>query len=99
MALPSRAVLAMLAGVLCIAAPLSSSAASSAAMTHVNRAIEAQGGEAALAGLRTIIIRGSDVASEIESSYEPGKLAKARPAAESRFVIQRDLASGNSRID
>jgi len=99
MVLPLRAVLAVLAGVLFIATPVSSFAASSAAMTHVNRAIEAQGGEAALAGLRTIVIRGSHVQYEIESSYKLGKAAEAREGSNAKFVIQRDLASGNARID
>ena len=93
-----RSMLAVLASVLAFPA-FSAPAASGAAMTHVNRAVEALGGEAALSQLRTVAIRGSDVASEIESSYEPGKLAKPRPAAESKFLIQRDLVSGSSRID
>lgn len=65
----------------------------------VNRAIEAMGGEAALAQLKTVAIRGQDVQWEIESSLEPGPRAKPRQGAESKFLIQRDLVTGDTRID
>ena len=74
-------------------------AASNAAMTQVNKAIEAQGGEAALNQLRTVAIRGSHVLWEIESSYQVGKAAEPRKGSEAKFVIQRDLTSGNARVD
>lgn len=98
MALCFRSALAAVAGVLsiCFASP---ALAASAAMTHVNRAIEAQGGEAALRELRTVAIRGSLVQYEVESSLNAGKAAEARKGSESKFVIQRDLAGGNARID
>ena len=61
-----RTALAAVAGTLSISFA-SPAPAASAAMTHVNRAIEAQGGEAALSQLRTVAIRGSLVQYEIES--------------------------------
>ena len=57
------------------------------------------GGEAALGQLRTIAVRGQDSQWEHESSYEPGPKAKSRPAGEAKFVVRRDLVSGNARID
>lgn len=65
----------------------------------VKRAVEAVGGEAALSQLKTVAIRGSDTQWEIESSLDPGKAAKPRQGSESKFLIQRDLASGDTRID
>src|SRR5687767_11214573 len=99
MSLPFRTALAFVAGVLAISFALPAPAASGGAMTHVNKAIEAQGGEAALNGLRTVAIRGSLVQNEIESSLNLGKAAELRKGSESKFFIQRDLASGNSRVD
>jgi glyoxylase-like metal-dependent hydrolase (beta-lactamase superfamily II) len=69
------------------------------AQDHVARGIDAMGGEAALAQLRTIAIRGQDSQWEHESSYEPGPKAKSRPAGEAKFVVRRDLVGGNARID
>jgi hypothetical protein len=65
----------------------------------VARGLDAMGGEAAVGQLRTIAVRGQDSQWEHESSYEPGPKAKSRPAGEAKFVIQRDLVSGNARID
>lgn len=95
MALPLRVVLLLLAGLFASAA----SAASSKAPGPVNRAVEAMGGEAALSQLKTVSIRGSDSQWELESSLTPGKAAEERQGAESKFHIQRDLTSGNARID
>ena len=91
----SRTVLALIASMLSISAL----AASNAAMNHVNRAVEAQGGEAALSQVRTVTMQGFGSAQEFESSYEPGKAAKPKAAVEFKLVVQRDLTNGNSRID
>jgi len=64
----------------------------------VARAVDAMGGEAALGQLKTVAIRGSDTVWEVESSLEPGR-TKPRKGSESKFHIQRDLASGATRID
>lgn len=69
------------------------------AQNPVARAVDALGGEAALSQLKTVAIRGSNVVHEIESSLTPGKAAEARQGSESRFFIQRDLASGAARLD
>jgi glyoxylase-like metal-dependent hydrolase (beta-lactamase superfamily II) len=90
-----RAVLA----VLLAACSAAAQAASGKALETVERAIAAMGGEAALGAIQTLAIRGEDVQWEIESSYEPGPRAKPRQGSESRFLIQRDLASGAARID
>lgn len=65
----------------------------------VGRAIKAAGGENALAQLKTVAIRGQNVAWEVESSVKPGKEAEPRQGSESKFFIQRDLAGGAARID
>ncbi len=65
----------------------------------VARGVEAMGGEAALGQLRTIAIRGQDAQWEHESAYEPGPRAKSRQAGEAKFLVQRDLVSGNARTD
>ena len=65
----------------------------------VGRAIKAAGGEAALAQMKTVAIRGQNVAWEVESSAKPGKEAQLRQGSESKFFIQRDLANGSARID
>ena len=65
----------------------------------VGKAVKAAGGENALASLRTIAIRGSNVAYEVESSLKPGKEAELRQGSESKFFVQRDLTAGSSRID
>jgi hypothetical protein len=49
--------------------------------------------------LKTIAIRGQNNFQEFESSYEPGQKAQPRPGSESKFLAQRDLASGAARID
>jgi len=97
MTLSSRAMLAGAASVFFLFP--SSSIAAAGTADPLDRAIEAQGGESALNQLRTIAIRGQDTSWEIESSYEPGKAAKPRQGAESKFFIQRDLTDANSRID
>ena len=99
MVVPFKAVLAIAAGVVAVSLASSASAASGGAMTHVNKAIEAQGGEAALNQLRTVAIRGSLVQYEVESSLNPGKAAESRKGSESKFFVQRDLAGGSSRVD
>ena len=65
----------------------------------IDQALKAMGGEAALASLKTISIRGSDQQREYESSVEPGPKAELRPAGEAKFVVQRDLTAGNARTD
>lgn len=78
---------------------VSGAAVAASSQDLVKRAIEAAGGEAALGQLKTVAIRGQNVHWEIESSLEPGKAAQPRQGSESRFFIQRDLASGAARID
>lgn len=65
----------------------------------ITRGVEAMGGEAALAQLGTVSIRGELTQWEIESSYEPGPKAKPRQGSESKFFVQREFATANSRID
>lgn len=89
----------MVLGVIASVCAFTASATSHTGMAHVNRAVEAAGGEAALNKLRTVAIRGSHVQYEIESSYQAGKAAESREGSEAKFAIQRDLASGNARID
>ena len=94
MAIPLRVALLALAGVLAPA-----TYAASKGPGPVDRAVEAMGGEAALGQLKTVAIRGSNVVYEIESSLKPGKEAESRQGSESKFFVQRDLTSGNARID
>ena len=95
MTLQPRYVLLLLAGVF----STTTLAAAGKATDPVNRAVEAMGGEAALSQLKTVAIRGSNTVQEFESSLTPGKAAESRPGSESKFFIQRDLATGAARID
>ena len=70
-----------------------------AASGPVDRALEALGGEGALAQLKTVAIRGSNTVYEIESSLTPGKGAESRPGSESKFFVQRDFGSNAARVD
>ena len=56
------------------------------------------GGEAALGQLRTIAIRGQD-ASGSTSRRTSRPERKSRQAGEAKFLVQRDLVSGNARTD
>ena len=49
--------------------------------------------------MKTVAIRGSNTVQEFESSLTPGKAAESRPGSESKFFIQRDLATSAARID
>ena len=93
-----RSVLFVLAAVFSTAA-YAASATSGKGSDPVNRAVEAMGGAAALGQLKTVEIRGTNVARENESSLKPGKEAELRQGAESKFHVRRDLSSGNARID
>jgi glyoxylase-like metal-dependent hydrolase (beta-lactamase superfamily II) len=78
---------------------LTAAAAGAQPQALIHQAVNAMGGEAALAALKTIAIRGSDQQREYESSFEPGAKAELRSAGEAKFFVQRDLAAGNARTD
>ena len=75
------------------------SAARAAAMTLIDRAVEAMGGEQRLAALKTISIRGQETVWEHEYSYAAMPNAEARESSRATFVIHRDFAAGTTRID
>ena len=70
-----------------------------AAMTLIDRATEAMGGEKRLADLRTISIRGQEIVWEHEYSYSAMPDAEARESSRAIFVIHRDFAAGATHID
>jgi glyoxylase-like metal-dependent hydrolase (beta-lactamase superfamily II) len=74
-----------------------SPSSSERALRTVDRAVDALGGEAALSSLKSVAIRGQDRSFEYASSYMP--IDKPREAAESRFVVQRDLEKRAARVD
>ena len=51
---------------------LTAAAAGAQPQALVDQALKAMGGEAALASLKTVSMRGSDQQREYESSFEPG---------------------------
>jgi len=66
------------------------------ALDTVNRAIEAMGGYR-LANLKSVAIKGRNRHWEPQQAFRPNE--DTRAGGESEFVITRDLAGGNSRID
>jgi glyoxylase-like metal-dependent hydrolase (beta-lactamase superfamily II) len=75
------------------------SAVRRAAITLVDRAIDAMGGATALANLTTIAIRGQEMVWEHEYSYSAMPYAEVRESSRATFYIRRDLVRGASRID
>jgi glyoxylase-like metal-dependent hydrolase (beta-lactamase superfamily II) len=67
------------------------------AVALVDRALAAQGGAAAVDGLRAISLRGTATFSEPGQSLVPG--GPARPGGEGTFTDERDLAAGTARIE
>ena len=78
---------------------LTAAAAGAQPQALIDQALKAMGGEAALASLKTVSMRGSDQQREYESSYDPGPKAELRPAGNARFFVQRDLIAGSARTD
>src|SRR3990172_665088 len=75
------------------------SSAPSAALVLIDRALEAIGGERALANLKTIRIRGHEMVWEHEYSFLPMPNAEVRESSTAEFLIQRDFGTGATRID
>jgi len=74
------------------------SSAPSAALVLIDRALEAIGGERALANLKTIRIRGHEMVWEHEYSFLPMPNAEVRESSTAEFLIQRDFGTGATRI-
>ena len=70
-----------------------------AALALVARAIEAMGGEAALAAVKTIRVAGTEMVWEHEYSFSAMPDAEVRESSKASFVIQCDFAAGATRID
>jgi glyoxylase-like metal-dependent hydrolase (beta-lactamase superfamily II) len=75
------------------------SAARSAALALIDRALEAIGGDRALANLKTIGIRGHEMVWEHEYSFLAMPDAEVRESSKASFLIQRDFETGATRID
>jgi glyoxylase-like metal-dependent hydrolase (beta-lactamase superfamily II) len=98
--LPSVRTLAAAAAVAtlaCASTPSAGPAPAGDALALVDRALAAQGGAAAVAGLRTFTVRGSATYWEPEQSIVPG--GDPRLAGEATFTIARDLAAGSARLE
>jgi glyoxylase-like metal-dependent hydrolase (beta-lactamase superfamily II) len=69
------------------------------AMALVDRALDALGGEQALAAAARISLRGEEMVWEHEYSFSAMPEAEEREGSQATFVIQRDFESGAARID
>src|SRR4051794_28554952 len=81
------------------AGPKSATMSPSDAARLVDRALDAMGGEQALARLRTIKIAGREMVWEHEYSFLAMPDAEVRESSNASFVIQRDFETGATRID
>jgi glyoxylase-like metal-dependent hydrolase (beta-lactamase superfamily II) len=88
--LPAAAAIALLA-----ACATTGSSGDAAAL--IDRAVAAQGGEAALSAIRSVEIAGTSKHWEPEQSHIAG--GDMRFAAESTFILRRDLAADATRIE
>lgn len=71
----------------------------SSGMTLVEQAIEALGGEAALAQIATVELHGSERVWEHEYSFSAMPHAEEREGSVGKFSVKYDFAAGAARID